>query len=244
MVRVLSTDEYLATLPRPSEVPQVTQDQLRTLYNDDARGLHDEQLMVEVESRFVARLELLIIFTDLYHNDLMSARPPEPNVLERNASGDATVVKMIDGKVVRIPTTQEWEQEMDQYLKVIEGRRIGEVGEVRTEGPGQRITDAALRYDIEPTDWGREEVVEALNALNRVRFGRGSTGERMIAIDRVVNLAHGRGPLADMFIEDEPKDVTEFLDELAGPPTGWSPGVRQTRYRRPEVRVRAHRRRA
>ena len=36
--KILSTEEYLSTLPAPSEVPKLTQAQILRLYQDDARG--------------------------------------------------------------------------------------------------------------------------------------------------------------------------------------------------------------
>lgn len=53
---------FKKSLPSPIEIPKVTQEQLIALYNSDAFGLRDDQLLEEIESRLIARGE---IFLDL-----------------------------------------------------------------------------------------------------------------------------------------------------------------------------------
>lgn len=258
--KILSIDEYLSKLPEPHDVPKVTQEQLLRLYRGDASGRHDEELMTEVESRLLARLELMIIVTDLSYNIRLSgnAHGPEPDdVVERDSSGEPTVVRMVDGNIVHIVTEEDekrWGEEFERHLA---GRTLGEVQDAEEIHLGMSSIDAVYdkfnRYDISPTDWGRKDLMEALRALNKTKFGSAPWGKRMISIDRVVHLAHGSGPMADMFIEDDPKDVLDFLDDLSGGKQEWTPhpiprdeggdeyGSPQ---RQPEVRVRRYWRRS
>jgi hypothetical protein len=189
------------------------------LYQQDARGIHDEELIAEVESRLAARLELIIAFTDLSHNFLLSSKPPKPDMIEQLPDGEPSVIRTIDGKIVRIPSRKEYDEYWDEWDRRAAGRSLGGIdltGGLRLDDskyPIQKIFDLGAKYETEITDWGRNEVLRVLNKLNKARAG-GSASKRVLAIDEVVHLAHGQGPLASSLIEDAPYDPTEFLNLL------------------------------
>jgi len=230
--RVLTVDEYLSQLPRPAEVPKVEQRELFHLFRKFTRdGVIDEELLAEVESRIYARAELVIDETDLFYKGLFAADVDPADVISKDEKGEPTAIRLRgSGKIVEPLKGSPDDDLSHEDVKVIK---------------------AFERYDIVYTDYGGRALKEALEEMKRSRIG-GDPRRRLLAVDKMIHVVHGAGPMADTFIrgekEGEPYDPADFLDVLAGnAPFYTTPIPREwythAGYRRP-VRVRAHRRRA
>lgn len=205
--KALSAKEYLRSLPRPSEVPPVRQDQLRRLYEQFAHGIEEPELLDEVESRMIARAELVQDISILWF------------ILDPEDPFDPKIVELTDGRLVDTSSFTT--------------RDTGDLAEWQD------------RVGIRSTNWGAIELENALGEITNAR--RGNFKERMIALDSLIQIVHGTGKLATMFVEDEPLDPEEFLDRLSGVAETSYDVLRKARKekwrRRPEVHVRPHWRR-
>jgi hypothetical protein len=192
-------------------VPPVEQSQLRRLYSDYVGGIRDLELLEEVESRLKARAELVLDFTDLSEG-------------EQGYTGDDPAA--YDPSVVRLTGSNQLvhiDEEKDARLFDYD------------------LQEAMQRLGVYYTDWGRDQLNDALDRIADARIG-GDYDERMRAIDFMVHVTHGAGRIARMFIADEPMRAEYFLNALD---LGTVPRRRPSHARGDrDVRVRRYRRQA
>lgn len=178
-------------LPNPSEVPRVSQSELRSLYTKFTSGVEDLELLEEIESKLAARIELrmqwqsildfFVAFVDEFDNPEPSEKDMESNRWVENYGTSNRWVEKYG------TSYDDWLQDflfetcIDDYSTITSGTVTNEV--------------------LKPYH-------------TKMSAFKGSFASRMLTIDKLVHLVHDSGPMAGSFIESHPVDTEKFLDML------------------------------